>query len=80
MCLRILSNPSGLMALTKETNRMVRGTLLGVFPRNQTPGKAGGLVQLEVDGGAPTRHRRAFRKKYWHLSGTATCQLPGKIH
>lgn len=36
MCLRILSNPSGLMALTKETNRMVLGTLLGVFPRNQT--------------------------------------------
>lgn len=51
MCLRILSNPSGLMALTKETNRMVLGTLLEVFPRNRTPGKAGGLVQLKVDAG-----------------------------
>lgn len=51
MCLRILSNPSGLMALTKETNRMVLGTLLEVFPRNRTQGKAGGSVQLEVNGG-----------------------------
>lgn len=56
MCLRILSNPSGLMVLTKEANRMVLGTLLEVLPRNWTPGKAGGLVQLGIDRG-PTCHR-----------------------
>lgn len=51
MYLRILSNPSGLMVLTKETNRMVLGTLLEVFLRNWTPGEDGGLVKLGDDRG-----------------------------
>lgn len=39
------------MALTKETDGMVLGTLLEGFPRNWTPGEAGGLVKLGDDRG-----------------------------